>query len=47
MQAGLTKPDAIRGAFRAFGADKLNRIQSVRLIGQDFDVTLTPAPIAP
>jgi phage head maturation protease len=48
LQAGMTKAEAIRGAFRAFDADKVfGRLRSIRLIGQDFDVTLTPAPSSP
>jgi hypothetical protein len=47
-QAGMTEELARRAARRAYGADSAHRIQSIRLIGQGFDVTIpritTPPP---
>jgi hypothetical protein len=40
QQAGMTLELAQRAARRAYGADRAGRIQSVRLIGQGFDVTV-------
>ena len=39
-QAGMTEELALRAVRRAFGADRAGRVQSVRLIGQGFDVTV-------
>jgi hypothetical protein len=39
-QAGMTEELARRAARRAYGADSAHRIQSIRLIGQGFDVTI-------
>jgi hypothetical protein len=50
QQAGMTLELAQRAARRAYGADRAGRIQSVRLIGQGFDVTvprLSTPPVAP
>lgn len=50
QQAGMTLELAQRAARRAYGADRVGRIQSVRLIGQGFDVTvprLSTPPVAP
>jgi contact-dependent growth inhibition (CDI) system CdiA-like toxin len=48
-QADMTEELARRAARRAYGADSAHRIQSVRLIGQGFDVTIpritTPPPV--
>lgn len=50
-QAGMTEELAQRAIRRAYGADRAGRIQSVRLIGQGFDVTvprvLGPPPAVP
>lgn len=50
-QAGMTEELAQRAARRAYGADRAGRIQSIRLIGQGFDVTIpriaSPPPAAP
>lgn len=47
-QGGMTEELARRAASRAYGADSAHRIQSIRLIGQGFDVTIpritTPPP---
>jgi hypothetical protein len=40
QQAGMTLELAQRAARRAYGADRAGRIQSIRLIGQGFDVTV-------
>jgi len=40
QQAGMTLELAQRAARRAYGADRAARIQSIRLIGQGFDVTV-------
>jgi hypothetical protein len=40
QQAGITLELAQRAARRAYGADRAARIQSIRLIGQGFDVTV-------
>jgi hypothetical protein len=50
QQAGMTLELAQRAARRAYGADRAGRIQSVRLIGQGFDVTvprLATPPVVP
>jgi|GEM_PF-5914094 len=50
QQAGMTLELAQRAARRAYGADSAARIQSIRLIGQGFDVTiprLLTSPVAP
>jgi hypothetical protein len=47
QQAGMTEEVAQRAVIRAYGADKLGRIQSVRLIGQGFDVTVPYIPSPP
>jgi hypothetical protein len=39
-QAGVTEELAQRAARRAYGADRTQRIQSIRLIGQGFDITV-------
>lgn len=50
-QAGMTEELAQRAIRRAYGADRAGRIQSVRLIGQGFDVTVPrgsgPPPAVP
>ncbi|HRI50919.1 MAG TPA: hypothetical protein PLW65_12110 [Pseudomonadota bacterium] len=40
-QAGMTEELAQRAVRRAFGVDRAGRVQSVRLIGQGFDVTVS------
>ena len=40
QQAGMTEELAQRAVRRAYGADTAGRIQSIRLIGQGFDVTV-------
>ena len=51
QQAGMTEELARRAARRAYGADQGGRIQSIRLIGQGFDVTIprlsSPPPAVP
>jgi len=39
-QSGMTRDIADRAVRRAYGADNLQRIQEVRVIGQDFDFTV-------
>ena len=43
-QATLTRELAERSIRRAYGADKAGRIQEIRIIGQDFDITVPRAP---
>jgi len=50
QQAGMTLELAQRAARRAYGADIAARIQSIRLIGQGFDVSiprLATPPVVP
>jgi len=43
-QATLTRELAERSIRRAYGADKASRIQEIRIIGQDFDITVPRVP---
>ena len=43
-QANLTQELAERAARRAYGADKAQRIQEIRIIGESFDITVPRIP---
>jgi WXG100 family type VII secretion target len=43
-QAGFTRGLAERAARRAYGADKVGRIQELRIIGDGFDITIPRQP---
>lgn len=45
QQAGLTRALAERAVRRAFGADSARRIQQIRVIGHEFDLTVPRQPL--